>query len=405
MAGRGITRWREVVVVAGLAVLIGLVVSVTVIAVGLRGRDLSTAANVAQLMSVALAVPPLAVALMIWRPRGVTEEQRQRAEVALRALVREQWRDEIRIRGLDDVTPLVVRWRLTELRNADDTGRLRRMLAWVAPGLFRFTGRTDEMDQIADRFRRLPRRCLVILGEPGMGKTTLAVLLLQELLEEPRPGEPVPVLLSMAGWNPEIEPVHRWLARRLHENYPALRAADFGADAPGALVAKRRILPVLDGLVGFSRWASTPVTDAQPQTPGVTLRRDLQLISVRSLAFGLMLGPAFGIAGAMAKGFTGLIAAVEAGVVFGIAGGGVFVLTFGFTGAGSVYLVAVTVLGVRRRLPLRLMRFLDDAHRLGLFRQEGPAFQFRYAQLQDRLAHRYDAAHAEPPGHPDTERR
>jgi hypothetical protein len=149
--------------------------------------------------------------------------------------------------------------------------------------------------------------------------------------------------------------------------------------------------------VGLSRWASTPVTNAQPQTPSVTLRRDLELVSVRSLAFGLMLGPAFGIAGAVAKGFAGLFAAVEAGIAFGIAGGVVFVLTFGFTGAGSVYLVTVAVLGARRRVPRRLMRFLDDAHRLGLLREAGPAFQFRHAKLQDRLAQLHDAAHAQSP--------
>ena len=108
-----------------------------------------------------------------------------------------------------------------------------------------------------------------------------------------------------------------------------------------------------------------------------------------------MLGPAFGIAGAVAKGFAGLIAAVEAGIVFGIAGGVVFVLTFGFTGAGSVYLVALSVLRFRGHVPLRLMRFLDDAHRLGLLREAGPAFQFRHAQLQDRLAQLHDTAHKE----------
>jgi hypothetical protein len=38
------------------------------------------------------------------------------------------------------------------------------------------------------------------------------------------------------------------------------------------------------------------------------------------------------------------------------------------------------------RLPLRLMRFLDDAHRRGVLRQVGAVYQFRHARLQDRLA-------------------
>jgi hypothetical protein len=32
------------------------------------------------------------------------------------------------------------------------------------------------------------------------------------------------------------------------------------------------------------------------------------------------------------------------------------------------------------------MTFLDDAHRLGLLRVVGPAYQFRHAELQDHLA-------------------
>lgn len=43
-------------------------------------------------------------------------------------------------------------------------------------------------------------------------------------------------------------------------------------------------------------------------------------------------------------------------------------------------------LGTRRRLPLRLMGFLDDAYRLGLLRIVGPVYQFRHAALQDHLA-------------------
>ena len=43
-------------------------------------------------------------------------------------------------------------------------------------------------------------------------------------------------------------------------------------------------------------------------------------------------------------------------------------------------------LGLRHRLPLRLMGFLDDAYRLGLLRVVGPVYQFRHADLQDHLA-------------------
>src|SRR6202011_2881734 len=55
-------------------------------------------------------------------------------------------------------------------------------------------------------FLQLDRRRLVILGEPGAGKTTLAVLLTVALSEVRAPGDPVPVLLSAASWRlPDID--------------------------------------------------------------------------------------------------------------------------------------------------------------------------------------------------------
>ncbi|MGI5488845.1 hypothetical protein [Microtetraspora malaysiensis] len=85
--------------------------------------------------------------------------------------------------------------------------------------------------------------------------------------------------------------------------------------------------------------------------------------------------------------FSGLLRGAEAGIAFGLAGGVVFTLTFGFTGASAIYLVAVVMLRGRGRIPLRLMSLLEDAHRVGLLRQLGPVYRFRHEKLQDRLAH------------------
>jgi hypothetical protein len=152
---------------------------------------------------------------------------------------------------LDDPGPLAVRWRFTELEVVDRTEHIARqdlLRSLIGRGRLRFTGRTDRIGEMVKEFRKLTRRRLVILGDPGTGKTTLALLLLRELIQHAKAHDPVPVLVSMSDWDPAAESMYDWLARRLAEDYPALRAAVFGPDAPRSLVAQRRILPILDGL-------------------------------------------------------------------------------------------------------------------------------------------------------------
>jgi hypothetical protein len=142
---------------------------------------------------------------------------------------------------------------------------------------------------------------------------------------------------------------------------------------------------LVGGLTGGVFLELMKSSGVEPAYADVRLKGRLRLLAA-NLAFGLTLGPAFGIAGALAKGFAGPMAGVEAGVAFGVAGGLVFALTFDLTGASSTYLAA---LYARRRVPIRLMTFLDDAHRVGLLREAGPAYQFRHAKLQDRLTQTY----------------
>jgi predicted NACHT family NTPase len=97
----------------------------------------------------------------------------------------------------------------------------------------------------------VPTGRLVVLGEPGSGKTVLVLRLVLDLLERRRSGEPVPVLVSAASWDPAVSGLYGWLAGQLALSYPSLA----GTAEPGsvsrrfrALIDSGLIVPVLDGL-------------------------------------------------------------------------------------------------------------------------------------------------------------
>ncbi len=256
--GRGWWPW-----LAALGVTALMLVLIMVTFAPLSGKDgLQNAANRAQLtggLLIAAAVPTVAV--LGWARRrsrelrtaaAPTTDTLTRAKDVLAGLVAQQWRDEARLRSLGDPDPIPVRWR-TPAPNSR-TAAVMDHLTNIEPGDATdqgWTASSADIAALADRFRRLRRRRLVILGGPGMGKTTLAVQLLLHLLatRTRHPDEPVPVLLPVAGWDTEQYPrLQDWLADRLARDYPALRAPGLGVGVARALTGRGHILPVLDGL-------------------------------------------------------------------------------------------------------------------------------------------------------------
>jgi hypothetical protein len=173
---------------------------------------------------------------------------------ALAAAVARQWRAELNLRRIHDPHPLPVRWEQADPEVVEDWDLVTRSLRhpMAAP---RLAGGDDE---IADVFEVIPTRRLVVLGEPGSGKTILLVRLVLDLLERRTPGTPVPVLLPVASWNPTAQRLRSWLTGRLIADYPGLakRLATpvatgrgrRGARAVDALLDAGLLLPLLDGL-------------------------------------------------------------------------------------------------------------------------------------------------------------
>ncbi|SPT64150.1 Predicted NTPase (NACHT family) [Actinomadura madurae] len=197
------------------------------------------------------------------------------AKQVLAELVDQQWKQEARLRSLDDPDPIPVRWRTPDAAelmdhavNIDPSAGPPGGPAGGSARLW-WAASSADIGALADRFRRTRRRRLVILGGPGTGKTTLALQLLLHLLATRTADEPVPILLPVAGWDTRRHPrLQDWIADRLTGDYPALRAPELGAEVARALAGRGHILPVLDGLDELPPPAHTAVITALNRSLG-----------------------------------------------------------------------------------------------------------------------------------------
>jgi hypothetical protein len=135
------------------------------------------------------------------------------------------------------------------------------------------------------------------------------------------------------------------------------------------------------GLVlGLIRFVASPSIARRASSPVDSQRGDRRLAVFATSVSGLVGGLGLGLLGGLGFGLAGGL-----GIGFGLGSGLVLGLVTSRT-CWPAFVVVSLWLGARRRLPLRLMGFLDDAYRLGLLRIVGPVYQFRHAALQDHLA-------------------
>jgi hypothetical protein len=136
---------------------------------------------------------------------------------------------------------------------------------------------------------------------------------------------------------------------------------------------------VLGLTVGVGRYAVARLEALQDMSgtlsPILSWRRDIKRSLLIVLGFGLMVGFAVGFAGGIAAG---LMAGLLAGLAVGLA-------------SSTAWATTLTSIQLWRlgEGPIRLVSFLEDARERGVLRVIGPAYQFRHARLQDRLAVAY----------------
>ncbi|MGW1769074.1 NACHT and WD40 repeat domain-containing protein [Streptomyces sp. NPDC002073] len=195
----------------------------------------------------AALILPLVERLLYPDPTPPPEPTDEAADLA--RTVEAQWLEEARARSLRDPRVLPLSWSAT---GRDVTDRPEAVLRSGGAGRIArlmLDGRLDDggfdaaVAALGEEYGRIASGRLVVLGEPGAGKTVLAMLLTLGLLKAREPDAPVPVLLSAGAWDPVRESLDAWVVRTLADTYYVGRS-----EIPGRLLKQDLLLPVLDGL-------------------------------------------------------------------------------------------------------------------------------------------------------------
>ncbi|RZQ62393.1 helix-turn-helix domain-containing protein [Amycolatopsis suaedae] len=206
-------------------------------------RDLLSAADGRHQPPAQRTAEPPAPAPQVSLP-AVPPEVAESADHLARVIATQLRREE-ELRRVHDPFPLPVRWRQAPEHLADHWDNICRVPAGVAATPLDLAG---EVGDVADAYRRVPSRRLVVLGRAGSGKTVLTLRFVLDMLAARAPGDPVPVIFNIGSWDPTATPLRTWLADMLQRDQPGLAAAaPGGATLAAVLVDTGRVLPVLDG--------------------------------------------------------------------------------------------------------------------------------------------------------------
>jgi len=226
-----------------LAVAIGLAAaaSLTVWIAFLIGRSLSEADSWSSTASTAIAFVAAATALVVWlvqrSRRATADDAGNQAFATLRAEVQAAWVGQA-TRSMFLPRPLRLRWRGEPVMQA------RGLRHQVVDGelLARAGDGRPAAMALVEIFADPNVRQLVVLGEAGAGKSTLATLFTVAAATSGESTAPVPIPLSLAGFTLEGVELKDWIIARVQLDY------SIGADQARLLINGGRIIAVLDGL-------------------------------------------------------------------------------------------------------------------------------------------------------------
>lgn len=158
------------------------------------------------------------------------ENQRERNRKAMLNLVEKIW-----ITGFLEHVLHEMRSLNLDMSFADPAKVLQR------PGMNGYT--LPDSHTIAQAFYDLNRR-MVILGEPGSGKTVTLLQLARQLIADARKDakKPIPIVIALSSWAVEQLPFEEWLCKEIREKYGLSRRA------ANDLVKGERLAYLLDGL-------------------------------------------------------------------------------------------------------------------------------------------------------------
>ncbi|SNY47198.1 hypothetical protein SAMN05421748_10885 [Paractinoplanes atraurantiacus] len=146
------------------------------------------------------------------------------------------WQDQAKTRRITTPAPASVRWAWAGAEIAAHPGDVPSAL--LTDGTV--TQIREKLYEAADSPARL-----VILAGAGAGKTTAMLLLLIDVLTNwsPDRADPVPVWITLGGWDPSVSDLPAWVTAKLTRDQPLLTPG-----LAGELVRDRRVALFLDGL-------------------------------------------------------------------------------------------------------------------------------------------------------------